>query len=120
MVRIDELPRGYGFRPGFNLSYHRRNIVLSVVTDNLQDEIDIPYSDLTEAMHTHEFHTIYLTRKAIRNSLRIHESMLRRAREGVIVLGIGEEFYSEDELSAISYGIKKHKVFLQHPVFFMD
>ena len=46
--------------------------------------------------------------------------MLQRAREGVIVLGIGEEFYSESELDAISYGIQKHKVFLQHPAFFMD
>ncbi len=46
--------------------------------------------------------------------------MLQRAREGVIVLGIGEEFYSESELEAIAYGIKKHKVFLQHPAFFMD
>ena len=46
--------------------------------------------------------------------------MLQQAREGVLVLGIGEEFYSESELEAIAYGIKKHKVFLQHPAFFMD
>lgn len=105
---------------GLNSSYIRRNVVLTVVNDNLVDEIDIPYNRLMYLMYSHEYDTIYDTRKAIRNSLRIHERMLQRAREGVIVLGIGEEFYSESELNAIAYAIRKHKVFLQHPAFLMD
>lgn len=105
---------------GFNATYQRRNVVLTVVNRNLVDEIDIPYSDITELMYMHDYDTLYATRKAIRTSKRIHERMLQRAREGVIVLGIGEEFYSEGDLSAIAYAIKKHKVFLEHPAFLMD
>lgn len=119
MVRLHDLPRAYGYRRGFNLSYQRRNVVLTLVNHNL-DEIDIPYGQLTDLMYDDDYDTIYETRKLIRKSLRIHERMLQRAREGVIVLGIGEEFYSESELDAIAYGIQKHKVFLQHPAFFMD
>ena len=119
MVRLDELPRAYGYRRGFNLSYQRRNVVLTLMNNSF-DTFDIPYAQLTEFMYEHDYDTIYETRKVIRKSLRIHERMLQRAREGVIVLGIGEEFYSESELDAISYGIQKHKVFLQHPAFFMD
>ena len=103
-----------------NTSYQRRNVVLTVVNRNLVDEIDIPYTDITELMYMYDYDTLYETRKAIRNSLRIHERMLQRAREGVIVLGIGEEFYSEDDLSAIAYAIRKHKVFLEHPAFTLD
>ena len=127
MVRLHQLPRAYGYRRGFNLSYQRRNVVLTLMNNSF-DTIDIPYAQLTEMMYEHDMYdtihdmydTIYQTRKTIRKSLRIHESMLQRAREGVIVFGIGEEFYSESDLDSIAYGIQKHKVFLQHPVFFMD
>jgi len=119
MVRLHNLPRAYGYLRGFNLSYQRRNVVLTLVNNNL-DEIDIPYGQLTDLMYDHDYDTIYQTRRIIRKSLRIHERMLQRAREGVIVLGIGEEFYSESDLGAMEYGIQKHKVFLQHPAFFMD
>lgn len=119
MVRLDQLPRDYPGGYGFNLTYQRRNYVLTLVNHEL-DELDIPYAQLTDMMYDHDYYTIHQTRKVIRKSLRIHESMLQRAREGVIVLGIGEEFYSERDLEAIAYGIKKHKVFLQHPAFFMD
>lgn len=114
------LPRAYpSYLRGFHSYYQRRNVVLTLVNHDL-DEIDIPYGQLTDLMYDHDYDTIYQTRKIIRKSLRIHERMLQQAREGVIVLGIGEEFYSERELEALAYGIKKHKVFLQHPAFFMD
>jgi hypothetical protein len=120
MVRLDQLPRAYpSYLRGFNLTYQRRNVVLTIINNQL-DAIDIPYSQLTDMMLDHDYQTIYQTRRIIRWSLRKHENLFRRAREGVEVLGISEEFYSESDLEALTYGIKKHKVFLQHPAFFMD